>query len=126
MTSAVLTRQRAFLVALLVVATVQWAYVVTGDVGVPRLVVAVAFVLLVPGHAVVGLLPPPEASSRLTLSIAVGLALTTLVVQVLVWSGRYSMVLALGILTLVSVPGLLLQYRRAGRADSTVDLIGPS
>ncbi len=66
----------------------------------------VAYVFAVPGFALVGLLRLADPLAEAALSIAVGVAVGIAVSQGLVWWGRYTGGLALGVLTVVATAGL--------------------
>jgi hypothetical protein len=93
---------------------VQAAVVLAAMLGPPtvvRLLLGLVYALSVPGFAVVGLLRLGDAATEATLSVALSIALGTAAAQVLVWAGLYSLSAVLGVLTLVSTAGLLVQLR---------------
>lgn len=78
-----------------------------------RVLVAVLFVVFVPGWATIGLLKLDNVAANVALSTTFSLMLGILVAQILVWQGWYSAGLTLLVLAAISVPCLLLQMTLA-------------
>lgn len=85
-----------------------------------RALVAVVYLLVVPGWAVVSLLRIDEPAVEWTLALAVSITLGTVVAQGLVWAGWWSLGAALGVLAAVTTPALLVQLARPLPAVASV------
>ena len=97
------------LTLVVVAMVVQVAVLVGRAAGAPPVLqvpLGVAYVFVVPGFALVGLLRLPDPLAEAALSITVGVAAGIAVAQGLVWWGRYTGGLALGVLTVVTTAGL--------------------
>jgi hypothetical protein len=78
-----------------------------------RAALAAAYLLLVPGWAVVGLLRLGDPHLEWPLAVATSVGLGTVVAQGLVWAGLWTPTLALALLAAVATPALALQLRPA-------------
>ena len=76
-----------------------------------RLPLGLAFLLLVPGFAVVGLLRLPDVATEVAASVMVSVGMGVATAQGLVWLGAYRPGQALLVLGIVSSGGLVLQLR---------------
>ncbi|MBA2631068.1 MAG: hypothetical protein H0U84_08630 [Thermoleophilaceae bacterium] len=85
-----------------------------GDSSPIRTVLAVWFLLLCPGLALVGLMRLNDVWGELTLGVAISVALDTVVAAGLLYAGLWSPPAAFAILAAVSLAGAGFQYARGG------------
>lgn len=78
-----------------------------------RTVVALGFLLFVPGLAVAELLPVEGAAQRVAIATGISLGLETLIAVTLIYAGVYSAGLALGIVVGVTFAAILAALLRA-------------
>jgi uncharacterized membrane protein len=115
--------------------------VVAGAVGLPRVVLAVAFAFFVPGRAIVSNWPRLAYWSEFGMSMVVSLAILTMAATTILWAHRWHPVGLFEIeagLSVVALPiGLARRHRRTAQesaepgeppraADSAVDSAGPT
>jgi hypothetical protein len=113
--TAVMTRARVArraVALLLVVAGVAACVlsvleVTAGVAGDIRFVVTTAFLILGPGWAAAGFLRRAPAAHVWLLTVGVGVAVTLLIAQIMVSTGAWEPVIALYVVTALSVPFLL-------------------
>lgn len=109
-------RPRLALAALVVQALVLLLH--TLDVDSPvRVLIGTAYVLVVPGWALVGLLDLRSPAFEWPLAVATSMAVGILLAQGLVWSGRWSPLTALLLLAAGTTPALVHQLVRPRGSD---------
>jgi hypothetical protein len=82
-----------------------------------RLPLGLAYALVVPGFAVVGLLRLFEPTTEAVLSVVVSIALGIAVSQVAAWFDSYSLGVTLAALSVIATPCLALQLESTSRGE---------
>jgi hypothetical protein len=93
-------------------------FVVDADARV-RAIVAIAFLIIGPGLALVRLLRFGDPLIEMTLAVAVSLALETVIATALLTNGRWSPGAALTIVILVTMAGIILQIAQPRVHDAS-------
>jgi uncharacterized membrane protein len=112
-----MTPSRLVPIALLVVACVSMADTALDAQWAGRPLVALAFVLLVPGYAVVGHLRLDPLVAVITIAIALSITVGTIVAQLMLWLGLWSPAAAQ---VVVGVPAIVLLGLQLSRPQRRV------